>query len=52
MNEYSTKALARYHTPFISTELQKMAVNKEKLQIAVDEAWTTFLRYNQAPQFS
>lgn len=40
-----TKALARYQTPIVASLLQKMALSREKLSIACDEAWNQFLGF-------
>jgi len=38
-----TTKLGRYHTPKIASLMQKMALSKERLSIAAEQAWDSFL---------
>jgi len=40
----STRAVSRYHTPFIEQQLTLLQAERERLERAADEAWTAMLR--------
>ena len=42
-NHFSTKAVSRYHTPFIVEAVKRLNQKREELAIEADKAWVQFL---------